>query len=534
MYSDVPSCGVDSDPNGLGRLLEFTSLYPLYQAPDSVGLVSMDVFMKNIDFSLSKTQVVTELARVLHRGPFQFSPEPINFNVQLHRAKNPIHTNKGTGVLTLPTIVIGQLFLTLHGSDRPRNPVMMGSRVTKFLPSNRPLNPEIVEKINRLPFANNPIRGRPQVPATPIVCFTVVQFGWICRDYSFSVECENLFSDPGNVTFENDRREIHINFRLEGKRYLIVIAFSSITSISVSTNMDREHCLFFDLNTPPSYEQESVSHDPRTGRAPLRLKQPYLPIPEHDRVAPFASLSIRLVCTSDKDLSGFHGFCKKAQLHKVDDYDYLVVRRNLFSLPVMTRVRAHLKELDWAVAFQMESLLRSTAIDFQEADALFPVIVQTVAQQGNQFTAAAIRSFKNKAFFEEEVDFDFDIAESFREAVADLIFQGDIMAPRPTDGSLYESFHVEVTPTTMHLEGPFTEQSNRVIRGYDAKYHTCFLRVSFLDEAHLHYRFDREVDGREFIQSRLGPLLYGGLNVAGQRFEFLAYSQSALKDHAVW
>lgn len=492
--------------------------------------------MKSIDFSLSKTQVVAELAQVLHRGPYQSSPEdePINFNVQLHRPKNPLHNNKGTGILTLPTVEIGQLFLTLHGSDWPRNPVMMGSRATKFLLSTRPLNPEIVEKINRLPFANPPIRGRPQVPATPKVRFTVVQFGWICRDYSFSVECEKILSDPGNVTFENDRREIHINFRLEEKQYLIVIAFSSIDSISASTNMDREHALFFDLNTPPSYEkeQESASHDPSPGRAPLRLKRPYLPIPEHDRVAPFASLSIRVVCTSDKDLSDFHDFCKKAQLRKVDDYDYLVVRRNLFSLPVMTRIRAHLKELDWAVAFQMESLLRSMAIDFQEADALFPAIVQTVAQQGNQFAAAAIRSFRNKAFLENEVDF--NIVESFREAVADLTFRGDIMAPLPTDGSLYESFHVEVTPTTFHLEGPFTEQSNRVIRGYDAKYHTCFLRVSFLDEAHLHYRFDREVDGREFIQSRLGPLLYDGLNVAGQRFEFLAYSQSALKDHAVW
>jgi hypothetical protein len=95
--------------------------------------------------------------------------------------------------------------------------------------------------------------------------------------------------------------------------------------------------------------------------------------------------------------------------------------------------------------------------------------------------------------------------------------------------SLYES-----SPTTMHLEGPFTEQSNPVNRGYDAKYHTCFLRVSSLDGAHLHYRFDREVNDRKFIQSRLGPHLYDGLNVAGQRLEFLAYSQSALKDHAVW
>jgi RNA-dependent RNA polymerase len=499
----------------------------------------MNICMKNLDYSLSKTQVVMELAQVLHQAPHRPSPayEPINFDLHLHRATNPVRNNKGIGNLTLPTIEIGQLFLNLHGSDRPRSPITIGGRITKFLLSNQPPNPVIVERINRLPFANPSTRGRrPQAApaASPTVRVDVVQFGWICRDSAFSIECEEFFSEPGNITLEDNRREIRINLRLEGKQYLIVIAFSSINTISASTNMDNERCLVFDLNTPPSYEQEqgSVSHDPRT---PLRLKLPYLPIPEHDRVAPFASLAIRVVCTSDKDLSDFQDFCKKAQLHKVDDYDYVVVRRNLFSLPVMSKMHARLQELDWAIAFQMESLLRSMAIDFQEADVLFPEIVQTVAQRGVHFTAAVIRSFKNKAkclFFEGEVDF--DIVQSFRQTVEDFIFQGDSFAPRPTDGSLYESFHVEVTPTTFHLEGPFPEQSNRVIRAYDVKYHTCFLRVSFLDEAHLHYRFDREVDGREFIQSRVRPLLYHGLNVAGRRFEFLAYSQSALKEHAVW
>jgi hypothetical protein len=111
--------------------------------------------------------------------------------------------------------------------------------------------------------------------------------------------------------------------------------------------------------------------------------------------------------------------------------------------------------------------------------------------------------------------------------------KGISIPPRPIDGSLYQSFHVDVTPTTMHLDGPFTEQSNRVIRAYP-DHQDYFLRVSFVDEAHLQYRFDHETDGREFITSRVGPPLYNGLKIAGRRFDFLAYSQSALKEHAVW
>jgi RNA-dependent RNA polymerase len=103
-----------------------------------------------------------------------------------------------------------------------------------------------------------------------------------------------------------------------------------------------------------------------------------------------------------------------------------------------------------------------------------------------------------------------------------------------TDGSLYEAFHVDVTPTTFHLDGLFIEQSNRVIRAYDRKHEDCFLRVSFVDEAHLQYRFDHEIDGREFTRSRIGPLLYNGLKVARRKFDFLACSQSALREHAVW
>jgi hypothetical protein len=105
---------------------------------------------------------------------------------------------------------------------------------------------------------------------------------------------------------------------------------------------------------------------------------------------------------------------------------------------------------------------------------------------------------------------------------------------KPTDGSIYEAYHATVTPTTIVLDGPYPERSNRVIRAYKEENHEAFLRVTFAEEGRLQFRFDKEVDSREYVRDRIGPILFDGLCIAGRKFDFLAYSQSALKEHSVW
>ena len=75
--------------------------------------------------------------------------------------------------------------------------------------------------------------------------------------------------------------------------------------------------------------------------------------------------------------------------------------------------------------------------------------------------------------------------------------------------------------------------------------------MNFTDEEKLQYRWNREVDGQSFVHDRVGGILkvlhipawFFGLaqssikapfNIAGRMFSFLAYSNSALKEHAVW
>jgi hypothetical protein len=101
------------------------------------------------------------------------------------------------------------------------------------------------------------------------------------------------------------------------------------------------------------------------------------------------------------------------------------------------------------------------------------------------------------------------------------------------DPGLFLCHHVTFTPTRMILEGPYATQSNRVIRKYEG-YIENFLRVDFRDEDRLQYRWAREVDGASYLNERVGGILKGGFELAGRRFEFLAYSSSALREHAVW
>jgi RNA-dependent RNA polymerase len=97
--------------------------------------------------------------------------------------------------------------------------------------------------------------------------------------------------------------------------------------------------------------------------------------------------------------------------------------------------------------------------------------------------------------------------------------------------------HAIITPSRILLEGPYVTQSNRVIRRYqdhDPSLVDFFLRVEFRDEDHLAYRWDATVNSTGFLRQRIGRILREGLELGGRRFKFLAYSNSSLREHAVW
>jgi RNA-dependent RNA polymerase len=432
--------------------------------------------------------------------------------------------------------------------------VSIGTRVLRFSKSKKDVRSDVVETIRRLPYLDAQAlkeredreRAAAELRASPMSVRTI-QFGWECRDSVFSVEWEKKdYEDKCSIFFGDNPRELRIKYFAPSETRIIAIRFSQIIWAATSLSVEGQPTIFLSLETPPSFEREitparagqilaSQQLYPNTTIYDIEPRQRLAAFDDdHARVAPYTSLAMRLVCRARKDVMQFRRFCHQANLVPLD-FDYPVEYRDRFSARNMARLQAWLQDLDLEVAFQVEALTRVLIVDVQEMLDLRADIDQLVETNGVRYASALLRHFAGQVRMLFWADESNESRESVQQCFQRSQKEFKLQAPPSTSAAgdaVFDCLHVIQTPTTMHLEGPFPERSNRVIRSYPNR-HLNFLRVSFADESHLQYRFDREVDGREFIASRVGGALKSGISVAGRRFRFLAYSQSALKEHAV-
>jgi len=106
--------------------------------------------------------------------------------------------------------------------------------------------------------------------------------------------------------------------------------------------------------------------------------------------------------------------------------------------------------------------------------------------------------------------------------------------PLNTPHGRFLCHYIIITPTRILLEGPYTTQSNRVIRHYQNHDPTSvnqFVCVKFREEDNLPYLWDGDVDESWFLRHRVGGILHNGFELGGRVFEFLTYS---MHEHAAW
>ncbi|CDO72330.1 hypothetical protein BN946_scf184977.g27 [Trametes cinnabarina] len=524
----------------------------------------MEVFMTNIAPGTSVHQLKVELATILHTPPFrQPTNPPINFEVYVFPRKQ--RSRFQCGALTLPSYDVGELFLRLYGGRTPQRSVQGGATRIQFQLSNREARPEVVERIRIMPFEDPRIaqareRDVEEWRAREVRIATI-QFGWECRDHVYSIEWEKSCS--ATLSMNPELREFRIKVKgsaLDETR-IIAIRGSQIAWASASVH---EHSgvpvIFFSLSNPPAFETESaVFADTETMLSTLFHLPPSMPAKRrrwtafddsHEPLAPYTSLALRLECSSLNDLDMFRDMAQKAHVHP-DRFAYHVERRGLFSEALRGEYAAWVVGQPMIVGFQVEALLRSWLLDFKEVLRLRRPIEALLRSRGRDYTAALLRDYMARAkalyWYGEDAspgqnashvnvssNLSDNPVELFAQVQSTFVYKTINTAFDTADPTaLFYCLRVSVTPTTMLLEGPFPERSNRIMR----KYYTSqdsFLRVSFQDENRLQLRFDREVDGRDFIARRVKPILLNGLTIAGAHFDFLAYSQSALKEHAVW
>jgi RNA-dependent RNA polymerase len=500
-------------------------------------------------------KIIHYIAGILHNPPYTLNPSRrsrMNFHVELKRGNNaPGRPHSGRACLTLPTEEIGRRFL----ADFRIGGLSFHRRTIRVKLSDRRLNSQIVDEIRSTLYedphtieADEP-HDTPvdrlgeafdlglsleffefflQPPPDPIVVSKVktIQFGWMCRDGVFSIEWEISPSSCG-IFFDDDERQIRIKIsNADSSSLVVVLRPSQIQFSSASLDSSRTPMLYFDLTQPPMFESQKRF-------APTRQRLSSLSS-DHEPFAPYTSLAMRLVCLDKEQLTRYKRLCRTEKMRIPRDISISSECRGLFLPNVQKELRRWLLLLPWSVAFQVEALIRRLDVDFKEMLGLRQRIEALVQDRGEDHTSGFLHYFASHLrmlSWSEDEEGPWSIEQCFTHAKHE--YEVQTRAPPISAPDTMDCRHVYVTPTTIVLEGPNPEQSNRIIRFY-SEHQDRFLRVCFVDEGRLHYRFDRGVDRRAFIQNRVGHILREGLEIAGRQFQFLAYSMSGLKEHSVW
>ncbi|KAG8711391.1 hypothetical protein FRC09_020630 [Ceratobasidium sp. 395] len=359
-----------------------------------------------------------------------------------------------------------------------------------------------------------------------------IQFG-VLRNRTFSIEySRDLASFASYLKFENDRRSLEITLggvQQSGTNLAVIISVSSVRQISIGHDGGDDYMLF-ELAYHPRFEQIDQSRRSRTRLS--RLDE------DHGRVSPYVSRWIRIVFHEDTPSIPTEDSCFQAGLPRPDMAPQLIFdpNRQVYSQQNINLVDDWLRNgsLPWEVAFQCEALFRNGDLVPKEITLLRPQVEMIVRESPNlvrdtlkAFQAALKGTGVRALLFEFE---DPAIVTLFEKCLAQAKQAG--RSGHLQNSSLtFVCHHVKVTPTAIYLDGPYAEQSNRVIRRYPG-FESHFIRVSFKDE------------GGGWIRLGFGPNAYGsskdwvnrtlkadGVNICGREYKLLSYRSADLREH---
>ncbi|KAJ3544083.1 hypothetical protein NMY22_g2912 [Coprinellus aureogranulatus] len=315
--------------------------------------------------------------------------------------------------------------------------------------------------------------------------------------------------------------------------------------LSTATDIQATSDACFDTLTPPVMESvelhRTLTGDPAVDNDKYKWRVGSLD-DRHKSVAPYAT-QIRIVFYNDPHqdmVEEFISLCETAGLPRQrfialfrPNQGIEVIQKKLFTVSRIEKLHRLLAQLPWAAAFQMEALLCNGLLHTELVEELYPRVYDLCQRRYSKdrealFVGELLRSYNEKMQTKNTPANQEHPLSVFDEVCAVFEFaEGD------TASGSFRCGHVTFTPTRRLLEGPYATQSNRIIREY-SQFSDNFIRVDFRDEDRLQYRWDKAVDGTTFLRERVGGILKGGFQLAGRSFEFLAYSTSALREHAVW
>ncbi|KZT27322.1 RdRP-domain-containing protein [Neolentinus lepideus HHB14362 ss-1] len=496
----------------------------------------MEIELKGVDHLANKYEVKRAIAQVLHDDPFRRrdDPRPWNFDVVLHLGLTEAR-NDGTGKLSLPDRHLGRKFLQWIQEGNKIS--VQGRPIRFYCNKERPRRGEL-QMLKKAPYMDPGMDEQRDRILQELDCtlrINKVNFGIYYYDRSrpgapkaYSKEWEGEYKTRSYAIMrvEYDHKVMRVMLgdpMTEETCYRVVIKFSSIRKIGWGYDAG-DPFVCFDLMIPPILEREPFNRtrtgdNYRDGRE-FRYRIGYID-PAHQRVAPYAH-QVRVVFCQDRDLETFRRLCCVAGLRPPIPASVEASRRDFYNDKTLTRIYTWLRTMEWTVAFQIEALLHNGLVNAYELlNDLYQPINKLYKEKGAE-AAHHLRQYTEALQ-----------TRLTGEPAVKCFERVSVTPPYNPPAGQFMCHHVSFTPTRMILEGPYVIQSNRAIRRYEG-YEEYFIRVDFRDEDRLQYRWDREVIAEFFLKQRVGEVLKNGFELASRKFEFLAYSQSALREHSVW
>ncbi|GJJ15778.1 hypothetical protein Clacol_010056 [Clathrus columnatus] len=552
--------------------------------------IEMQLFMTKIPYAVDAIDLTRQLRSIFHdtspfteidsRGEYA---SPMNFNVFLFPDKrsrrNP---HSGSGVLTLPT----QQLANMAFSYFLANPLRMDGQAILVRHSNKDPRSDVLEEIRLLPYRDPQVLAESRNRLQAFSCdirLDKVQFLWMCRDWVLSPEWDwsegpegwtsecspewDSNEDPGgsefeyspewdwSEDFEGGEFEYFLRFLGETRQLVLVkrvesdgewglspgelsirMRYSHITSIDI----DNECNILFHLSCPPSFEWEEPDkmEDIMAEMYGLITYVPprqKLPISKDSRI-PFVWSIVRARCEDKQQLDLFVQLAEMVNF-TVLERTYLIETRNRFDKHTQNIIQSWFKTLNWKAAFQCEMLYRNQLVDAKELLDIHQDITELNNSRGLDFTVDIIKQLSirlRRQWERNDEDGNDTVRQELQNAIVDIETNNGEPPTRHSGRRLFLCYHATISPAGTTLSGPFPDVSNRVIRQYIDN-QDSFLRVSFTDENGLRFEFDnKEIDGAKYLEDHVGGILIKGFELGGRHFEFLGYSQSALKQHTVW
>ncbi|KAF6763911.1 RNA dependent RNA polymerase-domain-containing protein [Ephemerocybe angulata] len=506
----------------------------------------MNIEISYIHREENEWSVTRAIAAIIHAG----LEEKINFKVRLNPDAKGGYGHNGTGTLTVPDYKVGRDFIT----QVIENPIKTKwSRKLFFKKVPQPPPKHLIQTLARTNFVDPDQEERHakiMLETGDTVRLEKVQFGTLqyhppYPGRSFSIEWGRSYAPVGfaELSFEYNHKLIRITIRedfethRDPEEYMIVLKFSNIKKIGVGLTFGESFVLF-DTYTPPILEKKHVYRTLKGDHTDnKKYKQRVGSLdPAHHAVAPYAT-KLRLILwrepsqVAEEERARFFRLCNSAKLKSLvkifrDTTEIPAEPMGFFKASRLEKLQHALAQLAFPVAFQIEALMRNGLLHTEHIEHLLPRIQELSNNSTPPVVSELLRTYRKD--LEKAGD-----KLGAEEHPVEQTFKKTLSAFEAKDDEAFRCGHVTFTPTRKVLEGPYPTDSNRIIRKYK-EHRDHFLRVDFRDEELMQYRWEREVDGASFLKERVGGILKDGFQLAGRSFEFLAYSNSALKSHAVW